>query len=88
MKNLYQAIDVWKRLEGTTAVRYRRFECPQSKRFSVQSADFYRLPLDGKQVSLVDSQFVELFIAQEPSKRSTENSRLEETIAAHDQSFL
>ena len=86
--NHYRAIDVWKRLDGTSAVRYRCFECLQSKRFCVQTADFYRLPTDGKQVSFVNSQFVELFIEQEPSSRSPEYPTLEEAIAAHEESFL
>jgi hypothetical protein len=88
MMNHYRAIDVWKRLDGTSAVRYRCLECLQSKRFCVQSADVYRLPLDGKLASFVDSQFVELFIEQEPSSRSREYSTLEEAIAAHEESFL
>jgi hypothetical protein len=86
--NHYRAIDVWKRLDATSAVRYRYFESLQSKRFCVQSADFYRLPLDGKQVSFVDSQFVELFIEQEPSSRSPEYSTLEEALAQNDEGFL
>jgi hypothetical protein len=54
----------------------------------VQSTDFYRLPLDEKQFSNLDSQFVQLFIEQEPSSRSAEYLTLEDAIAAHDKDFL
>jgi hypothetical protein len=85
--NLYRAIDVWKRVDRTTAVCYRCFESLQSKRYCVQSADFYRLPLDQKQDSNLDSQFVQLFIEQEPSSRTAEYLTLDEAIAAHDKDF-
>jgi hypothetical protein len=86
--NCYRVIDVWKRLDGTSAIRYRCFESLNSKRFCVQSADFYRLPLDQKQVSSLDNQFVELLVEQEPSSRCAEFPTLEEAIAAHDKDFL
>jgi hypothetical protein len=88
MMNLYRTIDVWKRVDQTTAIRYRCFESFQSKRYCVQSADFYRLPLDAKQVSNLDSQFVQLFLEPAPSNRAAEYLTLEEAIAAHDKDFL
>jgi hypothetical protein len=84
---LYKSIDVWRRVDETTAVRYRCFESLQSKRYCVQSADFYRLPLDDKEVSSLNSQFLELFIEHEPSSRGSEYLTLEEAIAAHDRLF-
>jgi len=54
----------------------------------VQSADFYRLPLDTKQLANLDSQFMQLFLEQAPSNRTTEHQTLEEAIAAHDKDFL
>jgi hypothetical protein len=86
--NLYRTIDVWKRVDRTTALRYRCFQSLQSKKYCVQSADFFRLPLDAKQVSSLDSQFVQLFIEQEPSNRTAEYLTLEDAIAAHDKDFL
>ena len=88
MMNLYRTIDVWKRVDQTTAIRYRCFESLQSKRYCVQSADFYRLPLDTKQLANLDSQFMQLFLEQAPSNRTTEHQTLEEAIAAHDKDFL
>jgi hypothetical protein len=86
--SIYKAIDVWKIVDESTAIRYRCFESLQSKRFCVQSADFYRLPLNEQQIANLALQFVELFIEQEPSKRSGEHSTLEEAIATHDKTFL
>jgi len=86
--NLYRAIDVWKRVDESTAVRYRCLESLKSKSFVVQSADFYRLPIDGKQSASLDRQFLELLIEVEPADRDAEYATLEEAIAAHDQKFL
>ena len=86
--NLYRTIDVWKKVDRNAAIRYRCFESFQTKRYCVQSADFYRLPLDAKQAANLDSQFVQLFIEQEPSNRTAEYVTLEEAIAAHDKDFL
>lgn len=86
--NLYKAIDVWKKVDRSTAVRYRCFESLQSKRYYVQNSDFYRLPLNEKQVLNLNSQFVELFLEEEPSNRAGGYPTLEEAIAAHDRDFL
>jgi hypothetical protein len=86
--NLYRAIDVWKRVDENTAIRYRCFESLLSKRFCVQSSDFYRLPLNEQQIANLARQFVELIIEQEPSNRSGEHPTVEEAIAAHDRAFL
>jgi hypothetical protein len=84
---LYKAIDVWKRVNETTAIRYRCFESLKSKRFCVQSADFYRLPFDEQQAANLRRQFVQLFLEQEPDNRGGEYPTLEEAIAAHDKTF-
>jgi hypothetical protein len=86
--NLYKVIDVWKKLDKTSAVRYRCFECLNSKKYCVQSTDFYRLPFDQKLVSNLDAQFLELFTEQELSSRNPEYSSLEEAISAHDREFI
>jgi hypothetical protein len=85
---LYRAIDVWKRMNERTTIRYRCFESLQSKQFCVQSADFYRLPLSEQMIANLARQFVELFIEQEPSDRGGEHRTLEEAIATHDRAFL
>lgn len=85
--NLYKAIDVWKRVNRDTVIRYRCFESLNSGRFSVQTADFYRIPLDADQVKNLGSQFVELLVEQDPIERSGEHATVAEAIAAHDEHF-
>jgi hypothetical protein len=86
--SLYRAIDVWKRGDENTAIRYRCFESLASRRFCVQSADFYCLPLNEQQIANLARQFVELFIEHEPSNRGGEHPTLEEAISTHDRAFL
>jgi len=74
-------------MDHSTAVRYRCFESLQSGQYCVQSADFYRLPLDKEQVSNLDSRFVELFIEQDPVKRAREYPTLKGAVAAHEKDF-
>ena len=86
MSNLFKAIDVWRRLDGRT-VRYRCFQVIPGGGFCVQSADFYRLPIDAQQAHRLDEQFVDLLIGQAPDQRDLTFPSLEEAIAHHDQEF-
>lgn len=85
--NLYQAIDVWKRVSETELVRYRCFRNLATNKVSVQSADFYRLPLDTAQAANLEKQYLELLEEQEPDKRTESYDSIEEAIAAHDRDF-
>ena len=85
---LYQAFDVWKRISKTRAVRYRCFRDLSSGRFSVQSADFYGVPLDPKRVVDLDKQYVELFAEQDPDERGGRFDSVEAAIEAHDKDFV
>jgi len=85
--SLYQGLDVWKRVSKTRVVRYRCFKDLSSGEFSVQSADFYRLPLDSKQVSELDKQFLELLSEQSPKERAGSFDSLQAAIEAHDRDF-
>jgi hypothetical protein len=84
---LYQSVDVWKRISKTRAVRYRCFRELSSGRFSVQSADFYNLPLDPKQAANLEKQYMELFAEQDPDERAGNFDSLEAAIEAHDKDF-
>jgi hypothetical protein len=67
---LYQELVIWKRVAEKAAVRYR---CPTNsatKKISVQSADFCRLPVTPAQVLQFQIQFVELFCECDPGERS------------------
>jgi hypothetical protein len=85
--NLYQAIDVWKRVSETDLLRYRCFRNLATNKFSVQSADFYRLPLDAAQAANLEKQYLELLEEQEPDKRAGSFDSVEEAITAHDRDF-
>ena len=88
MTPLYQAIDVWKKVSKTRVVRYRCFRNLSSGRFSVQSADFYGVPLDLKQVANLERQHAELFVEQGPDDRASSFDSLEAAIEAHDKDFM
>jgi len=85
--SLYQAIDVWKRVSARELVRYRCFRNLATNRYSVQSADFYRLPLDQTQVGNLEKQFYELLAEQAPDERAGSFESAEEAIAAHEREF-
>jgi hypothetical protein len=85
--NLYEAFDIWRKVSETEIRRYRCFKAVSSQRYSVQSADFYHMPLDQKQVADLDRQYLELFAEQAPDKRSGSFDSLEAAIAAHDRDF-
>ena len=84
---MYKSIDVWKRLDGKTLVRYRCFQILTSNRFCVQSADFYHLPLDEVQLAQFDHQFLELLCEEAPEIRAETYATLEEAINVHDLEF-
>lgn len=84
---LYKALDVWKRVSKTRVVRYRCFEDLSSGHFSVQSADFYQVPLDTKQVADLDRQYLELLAEQAPEERAGGFDSLEAAVEAHDKDF-
>jgi hypothetical protein len=82
--NLYRSIDVWERKDETTLVRYRCFESLSNNTYSVQSADFYR---NGTATNVLDSQFIELLLEQDPVERTGGYPTLVEAVAAHKREF-
>jgi len=88
MSVLFKTIDVWKRVDGGGAIRYRCFELIPEGRFCVQSADFYRPGHDDQSTESLDKQFRELFLEQSPDERAQRTfASLEEAIANHDEEF-
>lgn len=85
--SLYEAIDVWKRVSARELVRYRCFRNLATNRYSVQSADFYRIPLDQPQTGNLEKQFYELLAEQAPDERAESFDSIEEAIAAHEREF-
>lgn len=87
MMELFEEIMVWKRLDENTAVKYCCFRDHQNNRYAVQSADFFRLPVDNAQVMHSERQKVELLIESSPGERSGWFDSLEQAIAEHDVAF-
>ena len=84
---MFKAIDVWKRITGSEAVRYRCFQNLQTGKYSVQSADFYRLPRNPAQSAQLERQHIELFVEQAPDERTGSHETLEAAIEAHEAEF-
>lgn len=87
MNILYAELRVWKRLDAARAVLYRCFEDTTTRRFAVQSADFFKLPIDASQIQRSEMQFAELFMEIAPDERCKWFNSVEEAIAAHDSEF-
>ena len=87
MSDLFQEIKVWHRKGDGLAIRYGCFRDLASGKFAVQSADFFRLPLDAILVRQLDAQFMELFMDASPLDRCDWFDSLELAIEAHDREF-
>jgi hypothetical protein len=87
MERLFEAIDVWRRFSRARVVRYRYFRNVLTGRYSVQSADFYDMPLDSRQAARMERQYVELIAEQAPDERAGSFESIEAAIEAHDQDF-
>src|SRR5260221_5180133 len=86
--NLYEAMDVRKRISKTELVRYRCFRNVGTNKYSVQSADFYRLPLDPMHAANLERQYLELLTEQAADERAEGSfDSLAEAIEAHDREF-
>ena len=87
MTNLYEAISVWRRISATELVRYRCFKNLATAQYSVQSADFYRWPIDPIQSDDLEKQYLELLTEQAPDERIESFQSLAMAIEAHDREF-
>jgi hypothetical protein len=83
----YQQIITWRRLSDSAAMRYVCFFNFQTELYTVQSADFFTLPLDTSNQTFLDSQLIELFIEVAPLDRSDGYRSLAEAMDAHDAAF-
>ncbi|MFC5475095.1 hypothetical protein [Paraherbaspirillum soli] len=85
--DLFKEVMVWKRLGDTSAVRYCCLNDLKTDQYAVQSADFFRLPLEEQQFRNFQSQFAELFIEVSVHERCDWYDSLEDAIRAHDRDF-
>jgi hypothetical protein len=84
---LYQELVIWKRNDERTATRYVCLMNVATRKYSVQSADFYRLPLRREDLENLQRQFVELFCESDPAQRAGAFDSPEAAIDAHDRHF-
>lgn len=84
---LFKEIMIWKRLDNVSAVRYSCLRDLQNGKFAVQSADFFRLPLERHAAIEFTRQFAELFIEIAPHERCLWFDSLEEAIISHEREF-
>jgi|EndMetStandDraft_4_1072995.scaffolds.fasta_scaffold28477_2 hypothetical protein len=87
MDRLYTELRIWRRRDAETAVLYRCWEDLKTGRFAVQSADFFKRPIDASQLQGSDVQFAELFIEVSPGERCLWFDSVEEAITAHHSEF-
>ena len=80
LKNMYESIDVWKRLDKQTLARYRCFRSLKNNKYTVQSLDCYRVPFDTAQINFFENQFLELLVEERPDRRSKGYDSLDEAI--------
>jgi hypothetical protein len=78
---------IWRRVDETTVIRYRCLQDMNTKEFAVQSADFFRLPLNEKQFRFSEKQFVELFAEQFIRERCDWFESADGAIRVHDEEF-
>jgi hypothetical protein len=84
---LYQELVIWKRNDERTATRYVCLKNVATSKYSVQSVDFYHLPLGQDVLKTFERQFVELFCESDPGERAGAFDSPEAAIAAHHQNF-
>lgn len=83
----YQQIITWRRIGNSAAARYVCFMSLRTSLYTVQSTDFFKLPLDSANQIFIDRQLVELFIESEPGERNEWYETLQDAMDAHDELF-
>ena len=84
---MYLALDVWDRMDDAHAVRFRCFQNLRTGKFSVQSSDFYSLPIDKSRADILEYQHAELFIQSPPEERGGGFDTLGAAIKDHMEKF-
>ena len=83
---LFRQISIWNRIDDNRAVRFNCIEELSTHKFTVQSADFFTLPIKGEHLAYFERSFPERFIDVEPEQRKWFDS-IEQAIAAHQAEF-
>lgn len=85
---LYERVDVFRSLQGSNAfVAYRCFRLRGGTGYVVQSMDRIQLPVSQSDLAGHEARLAELFVEDEPGRRSQCFPTLEEAIRAFDEEF-
>jgi hypothetical protein len=87
-QRLFVELNVWKRIDDTTLIRYRCFRVIPDHVFFVKSSDFYYYPLDEKQITEREHYFLDSLFQDALEELPEEvYETLEEAIQMHDEAF-
>ena len=84
---LYEGFTIYRRLSSSEVVAYRCFKLLSDGRFTVQSADWVRLPIQPADLRQHEDQFWDLLCEDDPSRRSGLFDTIEEAIADFETAF-
>ena len=85
---LFKEINVWRRIDDRTLIRYRCFQILPGDLYCVKSSDFYYWPLNEEQLRQLERYHLEsLFENALISPEIEAFATLEEAIARHDEDF-
>ncbi|MCU1752683.1 hypothetical protein [Pseudomonas sp. 6D_7.1_Bac1] len=87
MNKYYSSHLVWKRVDETHAIRYLCFYDLSSKKYAVQNAEFFYLPISKERIFEADVNAIELFVDVDPSERCDWFDELAEALQDHDLNF-
>lgn len=85
--NLYEQIDIWRRLPDGNLRWYRCFRLVRSGRFCVQSADSVRVPVSAPVMQQLRNNYFELLSEIAPEERISTHATIEDAILAFDMEF-
>lgn len=87
MSKYYASHLVWKRIDEAKAIRYLCLYDLITKKYAVQNAEFFYLPLTNEKIFEANANGIELLIEVDPSERCDWFDELLEAIHAHELSF-
>ncbi|WP_054995774.1 MULTISPECIES: hypothetical protein [Pseudomonas syringae group genomosp. 2] len=87
MNKYYSSQVVWKRIDENQAVRYLCFYDLISKKYAVQNAEFFYVPVSKERLFEADMNALELFIDIDPAERCDWFEELLDAIKNHELDF-
>jgi len=84
LKKTFRSIDVWRRVSASSVYRYRCFKNIETCEYCVQSRDVYSNPIQKGHMEMLERNFVDLMVEEDPDVRSGSFGSLEAAIEAFD----